>query len=328
MMAEMRAPGRGELVLLGLGVVLALLVVEGVARVAATADRRTGYAPVNTKRHPGPMNTQGYRDNERSLAKPPGTHRVLALGDSFTSGVRVQFDDAWPQRLERALVRGRGEPWEVVSLARPGMNTVEEAEQLADEGLAYDPDVVVLGYCLNDSEDDAAAEVRRARDWEEGAKERAARGRGLLERSAFYRLVKERLRATRENRMRLSAYHSQYAPDYPGWIAAQKALGRMADQCRERKIPFVVMIFPLFGNPLGDQYPFPEIHAAVAKAVADTGWARPLDLLPAYRPLDWRHLVVDGANDEHPNEIAHRIAANALDAALGEVLPPAPARKR
>jgi len=247
----------------------------------------------------------------------------MVLGDAFSWGTRVEFEDAWPQRLERGLTRQRGERWEVVNLSRPGMNTVEQAEQLATEGLAYDPDVVVLGYCLNDSEDDAAAEVRRARDWEEQARDRRARGRRLIDRSALYRLVSERIRALRENRLRIAAYRSQYAPDYPGWIAGQKALRRMAELCKERKIPLVVAIFPLFGNPLAEGYPFPEIHAAVTRAVADTGWARPLDLLPAYRGLDWRILVVDGANDEHPNEIAHRIAAGALISTLDQVLPAA-----
>src|SRR5258706_11945576 len=99
----------------------------------------------------------------------------------------------------------------------------------------------------------------------------------------------------------------------------------MADLCRQRKIPLVVMIFPLFGNPLGALYPFPDIHAAVTRAVTEAGWARPLHLLPAYRPLNSEVLVVDGANDEHPNEIAHRIAASVLVSTLDDVYPP-PAR--
>jgi len=322
MILRMQAPGRGEIGLLVAGVLAALVLAEGAVRAVGEADPRTGYAPVNTKRWPGPTNAQGYRDLERRPAKTLGTRRVVALGDSFSWGTRVEFDDAWPQRLERGLTRQRGERWEVVNLSRPGMNTVEQAEQLASEGLAYDPDLVVLGYCLNDSEDDAAAEVRRGRDWEEQARERRARGRRLVDRSALYRLMSGRLRALRENRLRIAAYRSQYAPDYPGWIAGQKALGRMAELCKEKKIPLVVMIFPLFGNPLDEAYPFPEIHAAVARAVAETGWARSLDLLPSYRGLDWRNLVVDGPNDEHPNEIAHRIAAQALITDLEKVLPP------
>jgi len=49
--------------------------------------------------------------------------------------------------------------------------------------------------------------------------------------------------------------------------------------------------------------------------------------LPRYASVDWRLLVVDGANDEHPNEIAHRIAAQAIARAVDEVVarPAAPA---
>lgn len=315
---------RGELALLVLGIVAALLLAEGIARLMAWGRPAVAYAPVNTRRHPGARNALGYRDVEHRIAKAPGTRRVVVLGDSFTWGVKVEFDDTWPQRLGRTLARQRGEPWEVVSLARPGMNTVEEAELLAAEGLAYEPDLVVLGYCLNDSEDEDAAERRRARDWEAWRKDRALRDRSVLHQSILYRLVAERLRAWRENQLRLSAYRSQYAAGYAGWIAGKAALGRMARLCQARKVPLVVMVFPLFGNPLGAQYPFTEVHGTIVQAIAETGWARPLDLLPVFRGLEWRHLVVDGADDEHPNEIAHRIATQTLVAALADLLPPVP----
>jgi hypothetical protein len=304
-----------------------LVIAEGAVRLAGAGDPRpTGYAPVNTRRpETAGTNSLGYRDNEHPLVKPPGLRRALVLGDSFTWGAHIESDDAYPRRLERGLARHRGESWEVISLARSGMNTVEEAEQLGSEGLAYDPDVVVLGYCLNDSEDENAAEARRARDWEEMRKERRTGSDGLLDHSALYRLVKRRVWATVENRRRIAAYRSMYVPEYPGWIAGQKALRVMAELCRGRKVPILVMIFPLFGNALDEGYPFKEIHVAVAHAAAEAG-ARVVDLLPAYRGLKWELLVVDGPNDEHPNEIAHRIAADVLLSALDDALPP-PARR-
>jgi hypothetical protein len=86
-------------------------------------------------------------------------------------------------------------------------------------------------------------------------------------------------------------------------------------------VPLVVAIFPLFGNPLDERYPFADLHARVGEAAAAAG-ARVVDLLPAYRGLRWEILVADGAADEHPNEVAHRIAAQTLLRALDEVLPP------
>jgi hypothetical protein len=315
----MAAPARRAELLLLLGSVAFFLIVAEAAVRLLKADKPlpTGYAPVDTnRRFMRPKNSRGYRDLERTVAKPPGVRRVVSLGDSFAWGASVEFEDAYPQRLERGLRRRRREPWQVVNLPLPGMNTVDEAAQLESEGMAYGPDVVLLGFVLNDSEDANAAEARRVAEWAE-PKQKPPH---LLDHSALYRLVSTRLWATAENRRRVSGYKSMYADGAPGWIAARAALRRMGGLCRERGVPFVVVIFPLFGNPLDDRYPFPEIHAKVAQAAADAG-AKVVDLLPAYRGLRWELLVVNGADDEHPNEIAHRIAANVILHALDDVVP-------
>ncbi len=310
-----------------LGTAAALVAGEVAVRVLGVADpKATGYAPVKTKgRGSEPTNSREYRDLERSLAKPAGTHRVVSLGDSIAWGFGVEFEDAYPQRVERSLTRHRGERWEVVNLARPGMNSVEEAEQLRDEGLAYEPDLVLLGFCLNDSEDETGAEARRAQYWETLQQERA-HAPSLLDRSALHRFVAGRIEATVLNRRRIAAYESQFAADYSGWIAAQRALREMATLCRNKGIPFVVAIFPLLANPLGDSYPFADIHEKVTSVARDAG-ALVVDLLPAYRGLHWELLVVDGPNDEHPNEIAHRIATTRIVAAVNGLFPVSPASR-
>jgi hypothetical protein len=229
-------------------------------------------------------------------------------------------DDGYGQRLERWLRERRGEPWEVVNLAVPGMNSVGQAAQLLSEGFAFSPDVVILGYVLNDSEDENAAETRRAADWL--ADRTPAPAPSLLDRSVLLRVVRTRLWATTENRRRVADFHSMYLPTYSGWVAGQKALRAMAGACRERGVPFVVLIFPLFGSPLDESYPFADIHAQVANVAAEAG-AKVIDLLPFYRGLRSDLLVVNGTSDEHPNEIAHRIAAQTLRKGLEDVLPAA-----
>jgi len=320
MPARPRAP---EIALFAFGLLAALLVGEVAVRVAGLRpEDHTGYAPVLTSRKwGGPTNSLGYRDVDHEREKPPGVRRLVALGDSFAWGAGVEFDDAWPRRLQRGLRAHRREQWEVVSLARPGMNTVEQAELLRTDGLTWDPDVIVLGFCLNDSEDEDAAEVRRARDWAElPARRKARREPSILDRSALFETVAARVRATIENRRRVANYLSQFEEGYPGWIACRGALADMASTARAADVPFVVAIFPLFGNPLDDSYPFARVHEKVARAARDAG-ANVVDLLPAYRGLRWDVLVVDGARDEHPNEIAHRIAANVLISSLDDVLP-------
>jgi hypothetical protein len=306
--------------LLSLGVVLSLAVAEAAVRLLAPVPEGGGYAPVRTDtRERRPLNARGYRDLERTLAKPEGVRRAVCLGDSFTWGVGVLFDDTWPQRLERLLARERGERWEAVNLGEPGLNTVQEASKLAAEGLAYQPDVVVLGYVLNDSEDGNAAEARRAAEWVE-ERQLGAAPPSFFDRSALVRLVKGRLRATLENRRRIAGFRSMYAEDYAGWKAGREALRTIGGLCREAGVPLVVAVFPLFGNPLDGGYPFAELHAKVALAAGEGG-ARVVDLLPQYRDLDWRTLVVDGPNDEHPNEVAYRIASQAIARAVDGVVP-------
>jgi lysophospholipase L1-like esterase len=312
------ASRRGEIALATVSLLVALLVAEGAVRLLPSGGETSGYAPVRTdRRDRRPINASGYRDLERAIPKPKGVRRAVCIGDSFTWGVSLLFDDAWPQRVERTLSRERGERWEAVNLGEPGLNAVQEASRLANEGLAYDPDVVIVAYVLNDSEDETAAEARRAAEWVE---ERRSTSVSFLDHSALVRLVRTRVRATIENRRRISGFRSMYADDYAGWAAARRALKAMGSMCREHGVPLVVAIFPLFGNPLDAGYPFADVHAKVAQAAAEAG-ARVADLLPAYRGLDGALLVVNGADDEHPNEIAHRIAAGAIARAVDEVVP-------
>jgi hypothetical protein len=312
------ASRRGELVLLTAALLASVLVGEAAVRLLSSTPAGGGYAPVRNDRRP--VNSLGYRDLERTIPKPAGVRRAVCIGDSFTWGVGVLFDDAWPQRLERGLGWGRREPWQAINLAEPGLNAVQEASKLDSEGLRYGPDVVVLGYVLNDSEDETAAEARRAADWVDEQKRRPSRLESLLDRSALVRMVRARVHATIENRRRIAGFRSMYEDGYSGWIAAQGALRAMGGMCRERGVPLVVAIFPLFGNPLDARYPFTEAHAKVAQAAGEAG-AKVVDLLPYYRGLDWRLLVVNGAADEHPNEIAHRIATQAILKAVEEVVP-------
>jgi len=320
MMSGVSARARwGEIALLVLGVVAALVVAEVLVRLRTPAGQ-PAYAPARTdSRDRAPLNSRGYRDLERAVPRPEGVRRAVCLGDSFTWGVGVLFDDSWPQRLERGLSRARGERWEAVNLAEPGLNAVQEMQRLEAEGFAYGPDVVVVGYVLNDSEDENAA-ARRAADWVEESRHPDPAGESLLARSALVRFVRKRLRATAHNRERIASFRAMYSEDDPGWLAAQSALRTMGGLCRGRGVPLVVAIFPLFGNPLDESYPFADVHEKVAQAAAEGG-AKVVDLLPHYRGLRWEMLVVDGPRDEHPNEIAHRIAAQALVRAVDDVVP-------
>ena len=97
------------------------------------------------------FNSRGFNDRERQVGAPPtGTYRVVAIGDSFAVGV-VPRRHNYLARLE-ALLDERG-PAEVVNLGVAATEPRDYLAMLVDEGLAYHPDVVLVGlYVGNDFE--------------------------------------------------------------------------------------------------------------------------------------------------------------------------------
>jgi lysophospholipase L1-like esterase len=89
------------------------------------------------------VNALGMRGPERAAAKPPGTARILLLGDSFAFGWGVEEGEAFGAWLERLLTARVG-PIEVWSAAVPGWSTDQHYLYLQTRGLALDPDLVLL----------------------------------------------------------------------------------------------------------------------------------------------------------------------------------------
>jgi len=114
------------------------------------------------------INALGFRDErEYSIEKPPGTFRILVLGDSVTFGHGTLNTTTYPFLLEQRLKAWRPDvTWEVWNLGVPGYNTSQELAYLKRVGARYAPDLVVVGFYGNDLQDNAPATepglVRRA----------------------------------------------------------------------------------------------------------------------------------------------------------------------
>lgn len=87
------------------------------------------------------INGRGERaDSEVPLERTAGKRRLLVIGDSFSFGHGVEAAAAWPARLEGLVPDS-----EVVNLAVTGYGTDQQVLRLEKRGLAYQPDVVLLG---------------------------------------------------------------------------------------------------------------------------------------------------------------------------------------
>ncbi|NQU39091.1 MAG: SGNH/GDSL hydrolase family protein [Lentisphaerae bacterium] len=89
-------------------------------------------------------------DHDYSEAKPAGVVRVVGIGDSGMFGWDVEQGEDYMNVLETNLNRRSDARYEVLNFGIPGYNTQQEVEMLKDRGLAFAPDIVVVGWCDND----------------------------------------------------------------------------------------------------------------------------------------------------------------------------------
>jgi lysophospholipase L1-like esterase len=159
----------GNLVALGAGVLVMLVLAEVALRVVGLGHPYYSapelYRPSDNPRvlfEPRPdfngfsegtwvtTNSRGLRERDLPTAKPSGTRRVVFLGDSVTFGAGVRDDEAFPRLLESAVNGSGAGPVETVNTGVVGYNSIQEQARLEQVGLAYQPDVVVLTFVVND----------------------------------------------------------------------------------------------------------------------------------------------------------------------------------
>lgn len=308
-----------------LSLTLALLLAEGLVRWAGVAPEVSliregrfrlssnpdlGYEPVPHYEYRGPLtsfhdysgvsNALGFRDVEHAVERAPGVRRVLVLGDSVAAGQGVaRTEDIFPRQLEERL-RAAGMAVEVLNFAVSGYNTGQEVAMLAQEGLAFGPDLVLVAYCLNDRRrsDGGILATLRAREQEAGGAVRA-RYHPWLVHSALYRLLRHRFAGPPE------------APEAGPADTREEALAELDDLSREHGFDVLMVIFPRFGNLM--EYP-PEWgaeHDLVTRMAESHGFAV-LDLLPAFQRCRQN---TDGrlARDRyHPTTVGHACAGQAV----------------
>jgi len=98
---------------------------------------------------PVSSNSYGFRDYEWNVPKKVGTYRIMCIGDSLTFGNAVRGEDTYPKVLESNL-KVVNKNYEVISTAVGGWATFIELDFLKTEGVKYEPDMVVIGFFMND----------------------------------------------------------------------------------------------------------------------------------------------------------------------------------
>ena len=249
----------------------------------------------------------------RRPPSPPPTarsFRLMVVGDSFTWGTGVYHRDIYARRLESLLERmDRRLDIELSVVSRPGWNTARELFAVQQAVRRKRPQLIVLGYCLNDAEpsdDEAIARMLRPTNRREP---QSALGRALFARSGLFGLVWNRLENSRQRRAFERYYHRLYERE--GWQQAQQALDGFRQLAWDLEAPLVVALFPVFDQQFDAGYSYASLHETVMAALRQRDILA-LDLIEDYRGIDTERLAVVPFTDPHPNELAHRIASQRL----------------
>jgi lysophospholipase L1-like esterase len=261
-------------------------------------------------------NSLRFRDVEPA-PRPPGVHRVVVVGDSFTEGEGVKEGDAYPRVLEKLLNDGGGR-WEVRNCGRRGSD-FPQLYAVFEDALKYSPDVVVYAMVLNDAERTPEFQARQSyiNDW--------ILDRGMLMEgkpapelhpfdSRLEALVTDRIETWRTARATARWYRDMYRePNRLGWQRTQGYIGEMNRRTLAQGGRFLVASWPLMVHLERDD-PFADVSETIARFCLAAGIPRH-DLRAAFRGRPtaalWVHPV-----DMHPNEIAHRLAAESLAPAV------------
>ena len=232
---------------------------------------------------------------------------ILALGDSFTMGLGVRYEDTFVRRLERLLAK-EGTPPGIKNTAFAGYD-LEEICSIYDTFSAQRRyRLVIYGFVLNDFGMPRMAEVVGS-DYiniDSGGNCYDPWRRHCASLNFVYHLIERRRLDRTTKRSYVEAFQGSNAADK---FELLRSLSRKIDTDGGQ---LVIVLFPLLHE--FQDYPFREIHDTLGDFCREEDIFM-VNLLPAFSNRKAESLWVH-PTDYHPNEIAHGIAAQKIHAFL------------
>ncbi len=278
------------------------------------------------------INREGFFDADRSVEKPAGTYRIVAVGDSVLFGWGVPIGERFSSLLETFLndtattgAAGTAPRFEVLNFGVPGYNTLIEAEVMRSRAAKYDPDSVLVVF-VPDNDSSLPNFVVKPKK------------RSDLRRSYLVDAICSRgFGALREgSRPELMGAHGQEVPEefryLDGEDAMMQGLAEIGRSAGETSAP--VFLMPYFCNPdqLDEDGNVTSAAPPTTPEIAARGMERARQL--GFRVIDpnasvgrylgrkglvWESLLLDlKRKDAHPNLAYHVLLAKELYRAMAE----------
>ena len=289
-----------------LGTVIALAMLEGAFRLlSANTEKvqisdapRFDYLPEGAYRA---------RDFYYPPQKAPGTFRIIAIGDSFTFGPKMHFDDSYSKRLERMLnLNDQQRRVEVLNWGISGYSSMHEVEVVRDAIKSFNPDLIIVQITLNDAE----LQPFRVTHKYQNKRGEVILGNPIFKYWKSLGFLVRRIYYTTLDKEYLT-YHIAAFENPSSWKMFSGAFEQMKRLSAESSIPMLAVLFPMMSHPFDERYPFHGVHKKISDEMSAQGIPF-VDLFSDFEGRDPVRLQVEPGSDAHPNELAHRFAADRI----------------
>jgi len=250
-----------------------------------------------------------------------GVFRIALIGDSLAAGIYLDYKDRVGTRLENLLnarVGGSAQRVEVLNFGVNGYRTTQEARYVETNVAKFDPDVLVLLYCMNDPGNSLTPTI-----WFMGLHPPLFRLADFIERRLGFK----------ENELspELSDAVPVFGPDYGSskywfrlyernsrsWKSVGDGFRSIDAYSRSRRIPVVLVIFPFFLDGKEAWKIAEPYHRQVQEEGYSLGWTV-LDLLGVYDKYPIEEVRENDQDIYHPSAKGDKVAAEAIFSKLTE----------
>ena len=285
---------------------------------------------------PALINSHGLRDDEFLKKKPKNVKRIVVLGDSVTFGVLVKGEETYPNQLEKLLnERHSDDKFEVINTGVQRYFTYQELDYLKLRGLEFEPDVVILGFYINDLgirkktwdreyENERELMMNKVREYIPFVV-RILKNSALISliRDRYLRLQSATAETSNPQQKLLAGINDEKMAKL--WNAAREHIAELKELGQKHHFTLLIAAIPGVNQIVGD---FPDSsYPATLEAIAKEMDIHYIDVLPVLKESytgDIRslHFPYDG----HPNARAHRLIAESIYEGLLK-LPLTPSQK-
>jgi hypothetical protein len=247
------------------------------------------------------INSLGMFDKERLAAKADGVYRIICVGDSTTAN--SEYVPILEQMLNQESNSLKFEVW---NCGVPGYGMPQYYRGLKEKWLNYNPDLVIIGFCLNDFVTTPVF-IRENNELVGYFPYREIFPRlspYLMKNSALYRFLAVKLLSLK------NTHDYQERFDF-----ASRQLKDLKEELSRKKIKFILVILGLPQEY--DRYPeyFKESYVVVKK-IAEGSALESIDTVPIFKSNNPKSLKLTSADEIHFNKQASFLVSSAINSYL------------